>query len=137
MRLGASLAGAKFATHSWRCATGWAADSKHLFGSDFFHSRRIAPTNVEGCSILTILSNLKEKVATCGWATFVAFRRCTFLTFRSRMSPSGESCIPTLRLVLRCRNSFESNRYLPFTNEQWVEADPQCRSRRPQNVVMG
>ena len=24
-----------------------------------------------------------------------AYRRCTFLTLKSRMSPSGESCIPT------------------------------------------
>jgi hypothetical protein len=30
-------------------------------------------------------------------------------------------CRPTA-LVMHCRNGFESNRYLPFTNEQWVEA---------------
>jgi hypothetical protein len=29
MRLGASLASAKFTAHSWRCATGRTADSKH------------------------------------------------------------------------------------------------------------
>ena len=38
------LAGAKFTTHSWRCAAGRTADSKHLFGSDFFHGEDCAPS---------------------------------------------------------------------------------------------
>jgi hypothetical protein len=46
------LASAKFTTHSWRCATGRTADSKHLFGSDFFHGEIVLQVHVHEWSIL-------------------------------------------------------------------------------------
>ena len=53
-----TLTSAKFAAHSMRSATGRTADSKHLFGVRLLSwSKRIAPTAVKVCSILTTLSH--------------------------------------------------------------------------------
>jgi hypothetical protein len=92
----ATLTSAKFTAHSWRSATGRAADSEYSFGSDFFHGRRVAPTRVEGCSIVTtsrFIGKKKGRPRAMDDPEF-AYRRCSYLTFRRRMSPSGEYCIP-------------------------------------------
>lgn len=46
MWLSARLTSAKFTTRSWRCATGWTANSEQLFWSEVsFHNWRMMTPN--------------------------------------------------------------------------------------------